>query len=1441
MDSPSILVTLNGILNIVIPERINKLDRIEAAQYVDIPLENITEVDIREPPAKTSRVSVDSHGRCFVDIHLVEEDGCRFYVNAKAQNQPFIGLAFDSETTAEDLKRLISTQKSYIRPRQNNDKSPINVSQEDLIRVSRSQGASGTCHTILNAAQVVPAVKSHRALKGSGHPSILDPNRDGPDEVALADEGIIPDATQIAEVQRLVATATRVSNLLSPCLPWDPMDRHSEGSVPGPKPSLIGSRQHAIRVSYAGSPVDPSHADVEGVPRPRFGLALPQGQKIGRSSTGVIADSQSSQHTGDLLDQSYTSTAQWRDGASTIEHAEEFAEVIYDSYETNEAIQEPSEQNMSPEISRPGTPGQLDGVHGALHQDTDNSATAPAAETSDVLEILPARANACTITRKPLAVKISQRLLGRRGEHISPAKAKDDESPITKPQEPFKSVRRNARYPAETQSPLKIRTTYKSRNKKKATKPAGNDSSVAPDGEASVFDIPSSPTRTTREPSKLKLTKITASNAKPAVKKKSTEVRGKTKQPSIGSAGRDNAAKDAYISPMQGDKDPEDDNSKQETANENETQKETKPLKKKSGATERFGASTVVKKAKASKVTTSSVTKQLPGESTGDRAKPKAPGKKRKSVPAALNHPERRRAAAINANQKIQGLAAKAENEPQDHDEPLRSPRSEEAVIHDDQAGEVEQDDQAVNNVGDVASAAPKAPSSDAKKSIESDEHHDKPTVSEGHVNEQELQPQEIPEVLQTNILVDHHGGLNVEESVAAAPMETDEVEEDRKMTPTADGIRATRVSPPHEIEMTSMSAVGIISLQKSVDLVDAEAGLGSTEDNIDRHVQVPMNRDAAPDMGSPTLQSATNTTPIFSKVSEASPETKVPKPNFEAEIVEPTVRGQSHAAETPGMAGKDTNPVDHSVVRRRVATLNEVNALKTVVDAGTKSIPQRLRTHPAFKKGVPDADQILSTVNAVMSDNTPQVIQISSGEEYSSENESLSPPKDILKTVPAVSGLNKKRKSEGAIEDSVKRVKLSTPGAAHKEEAAEEMYAIATDDYIQRKSVIIGFDATGPRNQGAYSGKHPRTFTIPHHPQGGVSRKTPSFSVKRKHPDDQESTKESSAPKRVTETPAEKRRRTVNMVPPAHSEYTRSCAQTSSPHLASQSHQTNSQGSRVLDNGSPMASVDQVRWIKGVNMDHLLRRLSETESDLFMAESFDMEEDDEVHSNKVWEPELPLPLRRHGFPQPASVHALKHYERRSSSNTKALPSSPTAPSRMLEDMTAHQIAGDGRFVNVYTATVVKTAEPQDPFMDNTRSLPNPFLKMLRASTQEDAGKQGQGTSKVHLAKQVKMDTSAPLFDPDRTLVEAETRHYGRLPSSSHGEPSSSPTSIGKRRSLLSESDRDEKREGLAQEWMEALRPHQRGALASLHEMSNVSSPPLTAEHEVLRRDFSDL
>lgn len=1440
MDSPSILVTLNGILSIVIPEQVNKFGRIEAAQYVDIPLENITEVDIREPPVEAPRVSVDSHRRCFVDIHLIEKDGCTFYVNAKVQRQLFIGLAFESATTAEDLKRLISTQQSYIRSRQNNDNSPVNVSQEDSIQVFQSQGASGTRHTILNAAQDIPAVKSHRVMNGSGHPSILDPNHDGPDEFSPAGEEGIPNTTQIAEAQRLVATAARVNNLLSQGLLWDSMDRRSEGPVPCPKTGPIGSRQHALRVSYAGSPVDPKHVDVEGDPRPRFGLALPRGQKIGRISVGVIADSQSSQHTGDLLDQSYTSTAQWRDGASIIEHAEEFAGVIYDSYETKEAIREPSEQSMSPETSGPGTPRHIDGAHVALHQDTDNSATAQTAQTNNVLETLPARADASTTARKPLAVKITQRLLGRRGEHISPAKANGDESPTTKPQEPLKSGRRKANNPAETQSPLKIRNTYKSKNKKEATNPAGKDSSVAPAREASVFDIPSSPTTTTREPSKSKLTKIAASNAKPPIKKKSTEVKGKMKQPSIGSAGRDNAAKATYIPSMHVDKDHDDDNSKQGTTNENGKQKKSKPLKKKSGAIERVGAATVVKKAKASKAAVSSVTKQLPGAPTEDGAKTKAPGKKRKSEPAALNHPERRRAAAINANQKIQGLSTKAEGEPQDHDEPLRNPRSEEALIHDDQAGKVEQEEQAVSDMGDMASAAPKRASSNAKKSTELDGHHAEPAVSEGHINEQELKPQEIPELLQGNILVNHHGDINIEESVAAAPMETDDAKEVRKVTPTAEEIRAAPLSPPHEIETTSMPAVGITSPQSSVDLVDAGAGLGSTEGKIDRHVRVTMNSDPAPDVGSSALRAAKQAAPIFSQVSRASPETKVSKPTLEAETVESTVRGQSHGAETPGMAGKDTNPVDHSLVRRRVATLNEANARKTVVDASTTSIPQRSRNNPALRKEVPESNEILSTIDAAIPYDTPQVIQISSGEESSPESESLGPPKEILKTVPAASRINKKRKSEDTIKDSIKRVKLSTPGAAHKEEAAEEMYAIATDDYIQRKSAIIGFDITGPRNQGVYSGKDPRTFTIPHHPQGGVSRNMPSFSVKRKHPDDQEPNEESSAPQRVMKTPAEKRRRMVNVVPPTRSEHTRSHAQTSSPHLAGQSHQMNSRGSRVLDNGSPMASVDQVRWVKEVNMDHLLRHLSDDESDLFMAESLDMGEDEEAQSNRLWEPELPLPVRRHGFPQPASVQALKHYERRSSSNTKALPSSPTAPSRMLEDMTAHQIAGDDRFVNVYTANIVKTAEPQDPFVDNTRSLPNPFLKMLRASTQEDAGKQGQGASKMHLAKPVGINTSMPLFDPDRTLVEAETRHHRRLPSSSQGEPSSSPTSLDKRRSLPSESDQEEKREELAQECMEALRPHQRGALASLHEMSNVSGLPLTAEHEELTTDFSD-
>ena len=1444
----------------MLPERLGKSSRIERAKYVDVPLDNIIEVDIREPGVERPSISVDGHVRSFVDIHLIERDGCTFYANARAEQQPFIGLAFDT-AIAEDLKRLISTQKSHIQTRKNIHKSPLNVSQVDLIRASQNQAARGAHHDILDAAPEKPGQPSQGVLKGSMHPSILhasdDDFDDDPDDVAPDSEQMLPDTTQMADTHRLIATAARVNSILSRGLPWNHMDPNISIPVSAPNPRPDGNHHQHVRVSDAGSPVKVDFVVDEADPEPRFSPASPRGQKTGEFSSKMVVDSQLSQESGDLLDQGYTSIAQWRDGVITIEQAKEFTEVVYGSYKMSNAVQEPLEQNLSAEIIEAESPQLLNGIHAVLYPDNEQPATEVAAKTNNNLAVLPSRVTASADSRKPLAPKVSQRLLGRQGQRVSPVKANSDDVSATDPRDSSKSGLRNTKKPPDKETPPHIKITYKSRHKKEVSDLVCKDSSVAPARQASVFDIPSSPTRTAKIPPKLKQTKTTATAAKPAIKKNSTQAKGKTKPPTTGSARKAATSKDASVLPVQANKDNMDDSTKQDIT-ENEEVKKTRSSGRRGGAGERAEVSTVTKKGKASKGAAPSAAKQRSGESTVVKPNTKAPTKKRNPAPAALNRPERRRAAAINAKKKIQGLMAKADQGSQDNGEMLGVIKSsdgedyglagqaEEAVQdgkahqaeevgQDDQCSQVDQADQAeedgqdgeadhgVNDIGEAASGASKQAITGPKKSVDLNGDQTETIVGEDHVTESKLQPQEVPQVtqaVQTNMDVDRDFDKNVEESVTTVPKTIEAMRVVQMVVPTAETVQAAPRSPPTTIETTSAPVAGFLSPSDSVDLVKAGGRLGLSHGNVNQHAGDTTNDDIMSYAAAPLLQVVTEAAPVFSKTPGDSPEANVQNGKSKEEAISASVHGD--------LGVRPLTDMHPNLDSKSVAVVNKTIVTKVLPTASqTQSNPQSLCRVPTPGNTVPKANDIVNTVDMDISEDVPQVIHITSGEESSAESELTSPPKDTSKTVPTERRLNKKRKSEDILEDSVKRIRLSTPGPAQMTGPAEELNSIARDDHIQRKSVIIGFDARGPLNQGVYSGKRPRAFMMPQNPEGRVVQNTPSLSVKRKHTDDQESATQYSVPMRVVKTPAEKRRRTINEVPPTRSEYGPSLAQTSSPNVTSQPQRMTSQGSRVLDNGSPMASGDQVRRINGVNMDHLLRRLSTKEGGSLMAENLDSEED-EVESHSLWEPELPLPAQRYAFPQPASVHALKQYGRRSSSNTKAMPSSPTAPSRMLEDMTIHKLAADGRLVNVHTATVIKPAEPQDPFVDITRNLPNPFLKMLRASTKEDVATGGKGATNRHLTNRAGKDSGVPLFDPDRTLVEVETRRYGRIPSSSHGEPSSSPTSFGKRPFVPSESDKEEEREELAQLWMEALRPHQRGTLASLHEMSNVSILLLT-------------
>jgi hypothetical protein len=102
-------------------------------------------------------------------------------------------------------------------------------------------------------------------------------------------------------------------------------------------------------------------------------------------------------------------------------------------------------------------------------------------------------------------------------------------------------------------------------------------------------------------------------------------------------------------------------------------------------------------------------------------------------------------------------------------------------------------------------------------------------------------------------------------------------------------------------------------------------------------------------------------------------------------------------------------------------------------------------------------------------------------------------------------------------------------------------------------------------------------------------------------------------------------------------------------------------------------------------------------------------------------------------------------------STRKAVPSSPRAPSRMLQDMVCHQELASGKFRNVKNAEVVKAGELEDPFMTGQSSKGNLFF--------EKAEKERKARSTAGKRSSL----SASSFPPDQPASAKKSRLSGVL------------------------------------------------------------------------------
>ncbi|KAI4111258.1 MAG: hypothetical protein LQ339_000719 [Xanthoria mediterranea] len=257
------------------------------------------------------------------------------------------------------------------------------------------------------------------------------------------------------------------------------------------------------------------------------------------------------------------------------------------------------------------------------------------------------------------------------------------------------------------------------------------------------------------------------------------------------------------------------------------------------------------------------------------------------------------------------------------------------------------------------------------------------------------------------------------------------------------------------------------------------------------------------------------------------------------------------------------------------------------------------------------------------------------------------------------------------------------------------------------------------------------------------------------------------------------------------------------------------SQGSRVDENGSPLPTQrSRMHTVRGPSVEQKYVDENKSDSENVVPPLMD-DETTLIHAEMNEGDELDLPVCR-----------VSRGVRRSegevirSSNSKHVPSSPTAPSAMLTDIQAHTIHPGGRMVNVHTDAVLVPATPQDPFVGPKAEGPNRFLDRLRRQN-VDSGK----TADVALAHEKVNNPIGRLepeaVDPDITLVETDPLR--RQPKRRRkAAPMSSDTSSTSPSPQSSQSSQGSDPQSAARKrWRDALKPHQRDTLDILYEISH--------------------
>lgn len=135
-DVPAILITVNENLCIMVPA-----SEAQPAVYVDIPLANITDLNIETPKGGSQRIASQEPPAAVLRLGLSEEFDYAFYLNASQHSSPEIVLFLDNTEDATDVRDWIFHAR--LSPR---------VSGSQALAVS--QGLMDSLEAIASAAEL---------------------------------------------------------------------------------------------------------------------------------------------------------------------------------------------------------------------------------------------------------------------------------------------------------------------------------------------------------------------------------------------------------------------------------------------------------------------------------------------------------------------------------------------------------------------------------------------------------------------------------------------------------------------------------------------------------------------------------------------------------------------------------------------------------------------------------------------------------------------------------------------------------------------------------------------------------------------------------------------------------------------------------------------------------------------------------------------------------------------------------------------------------------------------------------------------------------------------------------------------------------------------------------------------------------------------------------